>query len=90
MYGPQWNCWQALNRNEEVTDQNVVSPASGAPVFPETSKNKQSLDQMVLDQQIKIIAGSETVDSWDAFVEEWMAAGGEAMTQEYNDWYAAK
>ena len=45
-----------LNRNEEVTDQNVVSPASGAPVFPETSKNKQSLDQMVLDQQIKIIA----------------------------------
>ena len=86
----QWNCWQALNRNEEVTDQNVVSPASGAPVFPETSKNKQSLDQMVLDQQIKIIAGSETVDSWDAFVEEWMAAGGEAMTQEYNDWYAAK
>lgn len=86
----QWNCWEQLNRNEDVTKHNVVSPASEAPIFPETSKNKQSLDQMVLDQQIKIIAGSDTVDSWDAFVEEWMAAGGEAMTNEYNEWYASK
>lgn len=84
----QWDCWQQLNQNEEVKAVNVVSVTSHAPSFTETSKNKQSLDQMVLDQQIKIIAGTESVDSWDAFVEEWMAAGGEAMTKEYNDWWA--
>lgn len=84
----QWDCWQQLNESDEVKAVNVVSVTSRVPAFPETSKNKQSLDQMVLDQQIKIIAGTESVDSWDAFVEEWMAAGGEAMTTEYNDWWA--
>ncbi len=86
----QWNCWQHLNQNEEVKAVNTVCVASGVPSFPETSKNKQSLDQMVLDQQIKIIAGTESVDSWDAFVEEWRAAGGDAMIKEYNDWWASR
>lgn len=86
----QWNCWQYLNENEEVKAVNTVCAASGVPSFPETSKNKQSLDQMMLDQQIKIVAGTESVDSWDAFVEEWKAAGGDAMIKEYNDWWASK
>lgn len=86
----QWNCWQFLNQNDDVKAVNTVCVASGVPSFPETSKNKQSLDQMVLDQQIKIVAGTESVDSWDAFVEDWRAAGGDAMIKEYNDWWASK
>lgn len=86
----QWDCWVYMNRTDAITSVNVVNEASAAPAFPETSKNKQSLDQMLLDQQIKMIAGTESVDSYDAFLEEWMAAGGEAMTKEYNDWWSTR
>lgn len=83
----QYDVWAQLN-SEAFTQYQVNSEVNKAPAFPETSKNKQSLDQMMLDAQIKIIAGDETVDSYDAFLEQWLAAGGQAMTDEYNTWYA--
>lgn len=83
----QYECWKTIN-SPEFLNYMVNSEVNKAPAFPETSKNKQSLDQMMTDQHIKIIAGTETTDTYDAFLESWMAAGGEAMIKEYNDWYA--
>lgn len=36
---------------------------------------------------IDFITGARSLDEYDAFVEEWLAAGGEAYTQAYNDCY---
>lgn len=36
-----------------------------------------------------IITGVAPIDSYDAYVEEWMAMGGEVLTAEANEWYAA-
>ena len=38
---------------------------------------------------MKIILGEEPVDSYDTFVENWMAMGGEQITAEVNEWYAS-
>ncbi len=82
----QYECWNAIN-GPGFIEYIENSEIRKAPAFPETSKNKQSLDQMLLDQSIKIIAGSETTATYDDFLQKWMDAGGAAMTQEYNDWY---
>ncbi len=84
----QWNSWQFMNQNDDIKKVNIVSEVAKAPAFPETSKNAQSLNQLLLDKCVKIIAGSDTVDSFDTFLKDWRAAGGDAMVKEYNDWWA--
>jgi putative aldouronate transport system substrate-binding protein len=84
----QWECWIQLNGDPKFTDFNSTSEVNKAPAFPETSKNKQSIDQMVADKMVKVIAGEDTVESYDEFLEEWKAAGGQAMIDEYNAWWA--
>lgn len=83
----QYEVWEIMN-GEGFIEYRIDSEVNKAPAFPETSKNKQTLDQMLLDQHIKIIAGNETVEDYDAFVEQWLAAGGQAMIDEHNQWYA--
>ena len=39
---------------------------------------------------INIITGQLPIDYWDTFVEEYMALGGDVLTQEANDWYAGR
>lgn len=39
---------------------------------------------------VAFIRGDRSLDEWDAFVGEWMAAGGETLTNEANAWYAAQ
>jgi putative aldouronate transport system substrate-binding protein len=39
---------------------------------------------------VAFIRGERSLDEWDAFVNEWMAAGGETLTNEANAWYAAQ
>ena len=36
---------------------------------------------------VDIIAGTKPVDDFDAFVEEWLRAGGQILTNEANEWY---
>lgn len=53
------------------------------------STRKTTLDDMLDQVFIKIIAGQESLDSFDSVVAEWKAAGGDAMTAEVNEWYTA-
>jgi putative aldouronate transport system substrate-binding protein len=84
----QYENWEIINLGDEFLPYITNLPIGKAPAFPETAKNKQMLDQMLVDQQIKVIAGEESPDDYDAFIETWMAEGGEAMLREYNDWWA--
>ena len=38
---------------------------------------------------VKIISGEETIDAFDRFVENFYANGGDAITEEVNEWYAS-
>lgn len=60
----------------------------GAPGEVMTTK-KTTLDDMLDQVFIKIIAGQEPLDSFDSVVEQWSAAGGQDMTDEVNEWYAS-
>ena len=39
---------------------------------------------------VDFIRGDRSLDTWDDFVADWMAAGGETLTNEANEWYASQ
>lgn len=45
------------------------------------------LKKLEMEKFSKIIFGNDPVESFDAFVEEWKAQGGEQITKEVNEWY---
>ena len=85
----QWACWEVMNRNEAIAAVNITSEFNKAPAMPATAKYKQSLDQMARDYHINMIAGTVSFDDYPTFLEEWYAAGGRDMVEEYNVWWAA-
>ena len=58
----------------------------GAPTATMTDKGA-TLQAMTDETFAKIITGSETIDAFDMYVEDWEKSGGEKITQEVNDWY---
>lgn len=63
-----------------------VDGFNGAPT-PSMIEKQTYLDKLELETFTKIIMGTESVDAFDTFVEEWNANGGEAITAEVNEWY---
>jgi putative aldouronate transport system substrate-binding protein len=51
---------------------------------------KSMLDGIRDEAFIKIIIGDQPIEYFDTFVNDWMAAGGQTITDEVNAWYAAK
>ncbi len=45
------------------------------------------LRKIELETYGKIVFGSDPVDAFDAFVEQWKSQGGEQITKEVNEWY---
>ncbi|QGQ99584.1 extracellular solute-binding protein [Paenibacillus psychroresistens] len=57
----------------------------------DTMVQKQStLDKLQLESFTKILMGASPVEAFDKFVEDWKKLGGDAITQEVNDWYTAQ
>ncbi|OAB45789.1 extracellular solute-binding protein [Paenibacillus antarcticus] len=57
---------------------------------PTTKTMKSKMDYLnKIESQAfnEIIYGEKPVDSFDKFVETWKASGGDAITQEVNEWY---
>lgn len=53
--------------------------------FSETEQTKGAdLNQYLIDEQTKMIAGQRPVSDWDKMVEEWKAKGGEQIIKEMN------
>jgi putative aldouronate transport system substrate-binding protein len=47
-------------------------------------EKKTTLDKMQNELMVKIIMGQEPVDAFDKFVSDWLALGGQAITDEIN------
>ncbi|MGN0802638.1 MAG: hypothetical protein ACI4MF_08605 [Candidatus Faecivicinus sp.] len=55
--------------------------------FPEYTEYYSALDTLCKDYFMQVIAGTESLDSYDSFVEEWEAAGGLALEEAATAWY---
>jgi putative aldouronate transport system substrate-binding protein len=68
---------------------------NGAYVFNEfygpptpTMVNRWSvLNDLKLDNFMRIITGAASIDEFDNFVNQWLSLGGEQITTEINEWY---
>ena len=63
-------------------------PLANALIFPTYSANKTSLGTLVGETIAKMIMGVESMDNYDAMVQEWMEKGGADAITEVNEWYA--
>ena len=49
-----------------------------------------TMDDLTTQMIIKISMGADVDTTFDEYVKQWNAIGGATITQEANDWYAAK
>lgn len=71
---------------KEMRDTEVRDQFLGAPT-PTMVEKKAYLDKIQDEAFVKIIMGEAPVDYFDTFVEDWYNNGGEAITEEVNQWY---
>jgi putative aldouronate transport system substrate-binding protein len=80
--------WEIFEKVSLASDDIAVSnPLGYMPPNAEISKYQQSLDKMANDYYLKVITDAEPISSYDEFVKQWDAAGGEQLTNEINSWY---
>ncbi|MDR1062058.1 MAG: extracellular solute-binding protein [Clostridiales bacterium] len=53
------------------------------------AEREATLDQLQIETFTKIVMGESPVDEFDAFASKWLSLGGQAITDEVNEWYAA-
>ncbi len=82
-----YNAYQQLNTGDKILSMARKSPLSDAPIF-DAQQNETVLKGLVTDYSIQVISGAASIDDYDAFLKEWKANGGEALTKEVNEWYA--
>lgn len=58
-----------------------------APPMPVVANNLQKLNKLENDYAIKVMAGAESLDGYDQFVEGWMSQGGKDMVDELRAWH---
>ena len=70
--------------NQYLIDKRVLlSGYAGAPT-PTMVEKKTTLDKMQNELVVKIIMGQEQVSAFDKFTTDWLALGGQAITDEVN------
>lgn len=57
--------------------------------FPEYTEYSSALKTLVDDYCLQVIAGTESIDTYDDFVAEWEAAGGLELEEAATAWYKA-
>lgn len=55
---------------------------------PTMVERKTTLEKQQNEMFVKIILG-DPIDKFDQFVKDWQKLGGDQITQEVNEWYAA-
>lgn len=76
-----------ISYNEDSNIEVMYDQFFGAPGEIMTAQ-KSTLDDMLNQAFIQIIIGQSSIDTFDDAVEQWKNAGGQAMTDEVNEWYA--
>jgi putative aldouronate transport system substrate-binding protein len=87
-WGPEFGSW---TRYQELRDENkiIMSSYFGAPTKT-MLKRWGTLEAMQEETFAKIIAGSEKIEAFDAFVEQWKALGGDTIAQEMAETFGTK
>lgn len=57
-------------------------------LLPSASEYNSELDTLRNETFVAIITGTQPLDSYDEYVQEWMDRGGDILTEEANAWYA--
>lgn len=82
--GP-YGSYRALE--DQVNNDQVVITALRGPDPAEWSRNRSVLDALEADTFTKIIIGDQPIDSFDAFVADWLSLGGADATEAINEVY---
>lgn len=72
----------------EFRDMSYIPPERFAPILAEQIEYGQKLTNFVNENIVKMVVDTAELEKYDAFVNEWNARGGEALTAAYNKWYA--
>ncbi|MFB9273784.1 extracellular solute-binding protein [Cohnella cellulosilytica] len=78
--------WETINTIPE--EHKIHDLLAYSPFLPELAKNNAQLNTLLNDYITKTVVNGDAEATYDEFVNNWKAAGGEAVTQEVNDWYA--
>lgn len=82
----EWHCAEAWENFDKFSFYNAYLGTETQGMV-----DYQSMINTIRDEKfIKIIIGDAAVDSFDDYVTEWYAAGGQTITDEVNEWYAAQ
>jgi putative aldouronate transport system substrate-binding protein len=87
IYGPGGAMVEVIDAYVQA-DQFVQSAFYGAPTPTMVSK-LSTLETQEIEAFTRIIQGA-SLDEFDAFVESWKSLGGDDITAEVNEWYAAQ
>ena len=78
--------WDALMAGEG----GVLKPNGYAGASTATMVEKQAyLDKLQIETFTQIIMGTQPIEAFDEFVNNWNANGGEDITAEVNEWYSS-
>ena len=58
--------------------------------LPSASSVQSELNTLRDETYTAMIRGEKSIDEWDAYVEQYMALGGQTLYDEANEWYASK
>lgn len=73
--------------NQYVESKNMIYDGFYGAQTPTMIERNATLESMEEEVFTKIIMG-ESIDSFDKFVTDWKALGGDQITKEVNEWYA--
>jgi putative aldouronate transport system substrate-binding protein len=59
-----------------------------APPLPAVEKSSATLNDLMNEYYIKIIAGALPIDKFDEYVQKWEASGGKEAVNAINEWWA--
>lgn len=87
-YNMNYGTGSAIDRylEEYESGHMVMSAWFGVPTKTMTKK-MSTLEARQAEVFTKIISGSESIEAFDAFVEDWYRLGGTDITNEVTDWY---
>jgi putative aldouronate transport system substrate-binding protein len=74
---------------EDKATAGKFDPTAYAPPSEATVKYTSSLDVMVKDYYVKIVAGAESLANFNKFIANWESSGGKDVEKAFNDWYRA-
>lgn len=74
--------------NTAMKEDRVLNSYYTAPETEFMLENRSMLDAVLMDAANEVIMGAD-ISVWNDAVAEWFATGGQQMTDEANEWYAA-